>query len=104
MRRKPILAAAAAAGLVLAILATPAGGQVSKDPAISARQFKSGSAKVTVAGSFQIDQDVAINSAASIGDGDFTWLQFGVSGSAEPNALITFGDGEGGITLAEGSA
>jgi hypothetical protein len=88
--------------ILLGALASPVSGQA-KPPKISARQFVSGSAKVTVSGSFSIDQDVQINTAASIGDGEMTWLQFGNSGSAAPNATITYGEtGETGIVVASG--
>jgi hypothetical protein len=87
--------------LVLVVLATPLRGQ--GYPAISNRQFTGGSAKVVVTGSFSINEDVAINQQASIGAGDMTWIQFGASGSAKPNALITYGDNqETGITVALG--
>jgi hypothetical protein len=71
-------------------------------PKISGRSFVGGSAKVTVTGSFQIDADVAINAKASFGDGEMTWIQFGVSGAAEPNALITYGDQGIGIIVGLG--
>ena len=71
-------------------------------PKISGRSFVSGSAKVTVTGSFQIDADIAINALASFGDGEMTWIQFGVSGAAEPNALITYGDQGIGIIVGLG--
>ena len=97
----------AAAGLVLAALAAPAGAQTPDSivPVISARQYTSGSANLTIKGSFQIDQNVAINTAASISDGEMTWLQFGISGSALPNLLITYGEdiGDGvGVTAGKG--
>jgi hypothetical protein len=72
-------------------------------PTISARTFTGGSAQVSVSGMFSIDQDVAINAAASYGDGAFTWLQFGDSGAETPNALITFGEGEAGVIVGLGS-
>ena len=77
--------------IFVAALPSPGDAQ-SKPPVISARQFTSGSAKVVVSGSFSIDTDIAINVKASIGDGEMTWLQFGISGSVEPEALITFGE------------
>ena len=40
--------------------------------------------------------------SASIGDGEMTWLQFGVSGADTPNALITYGNGEVGVSLGRG--
>jgi hypothetical protein len=103
MRRLPLLARVAAVGLVLALLASPASGQTNAVPTISARQFVSGSAKVTVKGSVKIDQEVPINTKASFGDGEMTWLQFGVSGAETPNALITYGETkEVGITVGRG--
>jgi hypothetical protein len=103
MRRTQFLSSVAAAGMVLAVLASPAAGQVpGRVPTISSRQFVSGAAKVTVSGSFQIDEEVAINTAASFGDGEWTWIQFGDSGSEVPNALITYGDGEVGINVGRG--
>lgn len=107
MRQFPILAIISAAGLVMAARATPAAAQTPDSivPTISARQFKGGNAKVTVKGSFQVDQVVEINTVASVSDGETTWLQFGASGSAQPNALITYGQdiGDGvGITMGRG--
>ena len=100
MDRIPLLSSVVAAGLVLA--ASPASGQTGGTPTISSRQFVGGSAKVTVTGSVQIDQDVAINTQASLADGEMTWLQFGASGSEAPNALITYQPGEVGITVGRG--
>jgi hypothetical protein len=71
-------------------------------PAISARSFTGGSAQVSVSGMFTIDSDIAINTAASFGDGNFTWLQYGDSGSDEPNALVTSGDAEVGVIVGLG--
>ena len=71
-------------------------------PEISGRSFVSGSARVKVTGSFQIDTDVAINEKASFGDGEMTWIQFGVSGAVEANALITYGDQGIGIIIGLG--
>jgi hypothetical protein len=102
MRRIPFLSSVAEAGLALAILASPAGGQTGGVPTISSRQFVGGSAKVTVSGSFRIDQEVAINAQASFGDGEMTWIQFGASGAEAPNALITYQPGEVGIIIGKG--
>jgi len=72
-------------------------------PPISARQFTGGSVKIVVTGSFSVNADVPINTQASIGAGDMTWLQFGVSGSSAPEALITYGDNkETGVTVGSG--
>ena len=103
MRRIPFLSSVVATGLFLAAVPSPADGQTDGVPTISARQFVGGSARVTVSGSAQIDQEVAINTKASYGDGGMTWLQFGASGSEAPNALITYGeDGEIGISVGQG--
>lgn len=105
MRCSSCLSSAIAAGMLLALFAPPTVGQAPTEvPPISARQFVSGSAKVTVTGSFQIDQDVAINSKASVSDGEMTWLQFGNSGSDVPNALITFQGGDFGIIVGAGKS
>ena len=99
MRGRGILA-----GLtLLVLLAAPAAGQTSGFPAISQRQYTGGSAKVTVTGSARIDADIPLNAQASYSDGEVTWLQFGVSGSEDPEALITYGDTkEIGITVGKG--
>lgn len=89
--------------LALAAFTIPAGAQ-KHYPTISARQFTSGSVHIKVTGAFSLDQDVKINTAASVGDGEMTWLQFGASGGAQPNATITFTDGgEVGIVVAQGT-
>ncbi len=86
---------------VLVLGARPAAAQAY--PPISARQFTGGSVKILVTGSFNVNADVPINTQASIGAGDMTWLQFGVSGSSTPEALITYGDNkETGITVGLG--
>ena len=86
---------------VLVLGARPASAQAY--PPISARQFTGGSVKIVVTGSFSVNADVPINTQASIGAGDMTWLQFGVSGSSAPEALITYGDNkETGVTVGSG--
>lgn len=97
MRLTPTLLTA----LLLAASAFPAESQPTI-PTISQRTFTGGSARVVVTGSFQVDQDIPINTQASFGDGEMTWLQFGVSGSAEPNALITYQPQEVGISASVG--
>jgi hypothetical protein len=74
----------------------------SQSPTISARSYTGGSATIVVTGSFQIEKEVPINTAASFSDGEMTWLQFGVSGSPEPNALITYGPNGDGVNAALG--
>ncbi len=57
---------------------------------------------VKVSGAVQIDQEVPINAKASFGDGEMTWLQFGVSGAAEPERLGHLPTIRVGITLGKG--
>ena len=103
MRPPAILPAIITVGLLQAVVPFSADAQTGRPPAISERQFTGGSAKVTVTGSANIDEDIAINTKASYGDGEMTWLQFGASGSEAPNALITYGEtGEIGITVGKG--
>ena len=87
----------------LASLPAPAAAQTSGFPTISQRQYTGGSAKVTVTGSAAIDAEIPINEQASYSDGEVTWLQFGISGGADPEALITYGDTkEIGISVGKG--
>lgn len=87
----------------LLLVAMPLQAQESAYPPISKREFVSGSVKVKVTGTFAIDEEVQINKQASFGDGEMTWVQYGASGAAEPNALITFTQmGEVGILVARG--
>ncbi len=103
MDRVPHSHALLCAALLLAGVFAPVAAQDQKPPTISQRQFKGGSAKVTVTGSFTIDQEIPINATASVGDGESTWLQFGASGAAEPNILITYGEtGETGVIVGKG--
>jgi hypothetical protein len=97
------LLAGVAVLFILAGLPAPAPAQTSGFPTISQRQYTGGSAKVTVTGSAKIDTEIPLNTQASFSDGESTWLQFGASGSAEPNALITYGETkEIGITIGKG--
>ena len=68
------------------------------------RGYVGGSAKVTVSGSFKINADIPINKQASMSDGEMTWLQYGVSGAAEPNMLLTVSSYEVGFGVARGKA
>ncbi len=90
MRCIPFLSSLAATGFILAVIPPLMAGQADEIPTISGRYFTSGSAMVKVSGSVQIDQEVPINVKASFGDGEMTWIQFGVSGGAEPDALVTY--------------
>jgi hypothetical protein len=101
--RGPVVVSLAVVFLLLAGAAAPAAGQTSGFPSISQRQYTAGTATVTVTGSATINAEIPLNAQASYSDGEVTWLQFGVSGSPEPNALITYGQTrEIGITVAEG--
>lgn len=72
-------------------------------PPISGRQFTSGSIDIKVTGAFTMNATVAINTQASFGDGEMTWLQFGIDAGAAPNALITYTEmGEVGIIVQQG--
>jgi hypothetical protein len=88
--------------LGLAIGASPAGGQGDSVPKVSARSFVSGSAMIVVRGTVQIDAEMPINTVASFGDGEMTWLQFGDSGSAAPNVGVTFSSYEVGVSVGRG--
>lgn len=90
------------ASLVLAITMGPAAGQNDSVPKISGRSFVSGSISLVVRGSVQIEQAVPLNTAASFGDGEMAWLQFGDSGSAAPNVGVTFSSFEVGISVGRG--
>jgi hypothetical protein len=103
MRRLPLHPACVVLALVSTVLAPPAAAQTSGFPTISERGYTGGSATVTVTGSSKISQEIPLNTKASFGDGESTWLQFGESGSAEPNLLITYGESkEIGVTIAQG--
>ena len=80
----------AAIGLIAMATATSAAEPVgAKLPVISGRTYVAGSAKVKVTGTFQFNADIPINKQASFGDGEMTWIQYGVSGAEEPNLLVT---------------
>ena len=88
------------AALVAAAPAHTAGGI----PTISPRGFVGGTVKVTVSGSFTINADIPINKQASMSDGEMTWLQYGVSGAADPNLLLTVSRYEVGFGVSRGKA
>lgn len=71
-------------------------------PIISGRTYVSERAKVTVTGSFQINEDIAFNDKASYSDGEMTWLQYGVSGAETPGLLVTASPDEVGIIAGRG--
>jgi hypothetical protein len=83
--------------LATALLAAPAAGQSSdKIPSISKRMYASGSAQLTVTGSFTVNATVELNQG-SYSSGDYTWLQYGASGAEEANVLVTLGEDGYGI-------
>jgi hypothetical protein len=90
--------------LAAALAAVAPAGTADGVPTISPRGYVGGSAKVTVSGSFKINADIPINKQASMSDGEMTWLQYGVSGAAEPNMLLTVSSYEVGFGVARGKA
>jgi hypothetical protein len=82
-----------------------AAGQGKAPPPISQRQYSGGSITVKVTGTITMDAEIPINTTASFSDGGSTWLQYGASGAAEPNALITYGEtGETGVSIGRGKS
>jgi hypothetical protein len=79
-----------------------AGARASADARALRQNQTAGSAKVTVTGSFQFNEDIPINTQASYSDGEMTWLQYGASGSEAPNALVTVSRDEVGINVGRG--
>jgi len=71
-------------------------------PDISARTYTAGHIQVTVSGFFEINASPALDTKASISDGGYTWIQYGASGEAAPNATVTIGQGDMGISVAVG--
>ena len=53
-------------------------------------------------GSFKVNAVIVLNTQASFSDGEMTWLQFGESGSAAPNSLITVSPDEIGVSASRG--
>ena len=90
------LAIAVAALDWAAIAGAAAGVEV---PVISARTYVGGSATVTVTGSFQLKAEIPINQQASMSDGEMTWLQYGASGSATGDVLVTVSLDEIGVSV-----
>jgi hypothetical protein len=88
--------------ITLAVVLSASASDQGKVPRISARTYSSGSATVTVTGSFQVAADIPINRQASFSDGEMTWLQYGASGSQAPNALVTVNLYEIGINVGLG--
>jgi hypothetical protein len=71
-------------------------------PVISARTYTTGHIQVNVSGHFDIDASPELNTQASISDGEYTWIQYGASGSEAPNATVTIGQGDMGISVGVG--
>jgi hypothetical protein len=95
-----------AAGIVVvaALVASAPAHTAGGIPTISSRGYVGGSVKVTVSGAFDINADIPINRQASMSDGEMTWLQYGVSGAAEPNLLLTVSSNEVGFGVSRGKA
>jgi hypothetical protein len=90
--------------LAAVLLGSAAVHAADKIPVVSARTYIAGSAAVTVTGAFEIRAEVPINTKASFSDGEMTWLQYGDSGSAEPNMLLTVSPYEVGFGISKGKA
>ncbi len=71
-------------------------------PVISDRTYTTGHMQLSVSGHFNIDASPALDTKASISSGDYTWIQYGASGEAAPNATVTIGSGDMGISVAVG--
>jgi hypothetical protein len=100
MKKMQIPAVIATAAFTLATAAQDA----AAPPEISARSYLNGTARILVSGSFQVNEVVALNTQASLSDGEMTWMQFGVSGAETPNALVTVSPYEVGVTVARGKS
>ena len=71
-------------------------------PVVSARTYSTGHVQLKVSGHFDIDASPALDTRASISDGEYTWIQYGASGSEAPNATVTIGNGDMGVSVASG--
>ncbi len=71
-------------------------------PVISDRTYKVGYMNLKVSGFFDINASPALDTAASITSDGSTWIQYGKSGEAAPNATFTVGNGDMGIGVAVG--
>jgi hypothetical protein len=71
-------------------------------PVISARTYTTGYMQLKVSGHFDIDASPELDTRASISDGEYSWIQYGTSGSEAPNATVTIGAGDMGISVAVG--
>lgn len=71
-------------------------------PDVSDRTYTAGYSQLKVSGHFDIDASPALDTVASITSGGYTWIQYGTSGSDTPNATVTIGSGDIGISVAVG--
>jgi len=71
-------------------------------PVISARTYTTGHIQLSVSGHFDIEASPELDTQASISDGGYSWIQYGTSGSETPNATVTIGNGDMGISVAVG--
>jgi hypothetical protein len=71
-------------------------------PVVSERTYTTGHIQLKVTGQFDIDASPALDTQASISSGDYTWIQYGASGGEAPNATVTIGNGDIGISVAVG--
>lgn len=99
MRALFFLREAIAIGLIAVSLTASAAAPL---PVIGGRTYSTGSAKVKVTGTFQVDAVIPINKQASFSDGEMTWIQYGDSGSEQPNLLVTVSPQELGFGIGLG--
>ena len=71
-------------------------------PVISDRTYKVGYMQLRVSGFFDINASPALDTKASISSDGYTWIQYGASGEEPPNATVTVGEGDMGISIAVG--
>jgi len=71
-------------------------------PVISDRTYQAGYMNLKVSGFFDIDASPALDAPPSITSDGNTWIQYGKSGEAPPNATFTVGNGDMGIGVGVG--
>jgi hypothetical protein len=71
-------------------------------PVISDRTYKVGHMNLKVSGFFDINASPALDVLPSITSDGNTWIQYGKSGEAPPNATFTVGNGDMGISIGVG--
>jgi hypothetical protein len=69
---------------------------------ISNRTYTAGYMNLKVSGFFDINANLALDALPSISSDGNTWIQFGKSGEAPPNATFTVGNGDMGIGVGVG--